>query len=518
MLPGHEEPSSPRESGATQPAIRTYATMCVSGMAVMAIEILGTRVIAPFYGASLYVWAAMISVTLVSLSLGYWLGGIVSERGGVWGWVSGLLGGAGAYLGVLGWISPPLLEFTDRLGLRGGVIASATVLFAPPLVALAMVGPLLIGSLRRDSAGRAAGSVYAVSTLAGVVATLLTAFWLLPAFPLDRILAGLGGLLLAWVLCLGVSQWRIRSVVLLCAGFSVTLWGLTGMGRDSSDASASVIYRAEGALGTLRVIDAGDERWLMIDAVGQGVVDRVTRYPITEYVHMMGALTLFRPQARRCLMLGLGTGSISRVLATSEVATDVVEIDPEVLRVAEHYFEYTRTGTVFLEDARLHLRRCRERYDFVVLDVFNGGCVATHLASSECMRLAHNALTDGGVLAVNFLDLDSGQLSSSSLVSTTLRREFKQVRAFRGSQSGGVMNVIFFCSDSGLSLVGPGEADRLDPVSKGVIRQMILHPLDLPTSHPITDAWNPLEEAQIEVTERLRRVFLKKFGTKTMAQ
>ena len=182
-----------------------YLTVTITGAAVMILELLGTRIIGPFYGVSLYVWSSLIAVTLIALALGYFLGGLIADRYPAVRLTHVILVAAFTTVAVP-FMSGPILRLTDPFGLRAGAFISALLLFTLPLTALAMVGPYVIKRTTRDlsGVGTASGTVYAISTVGSVVGTLLLGFFLLPMFGTRAIifslslLLGLLAILVAW--------------------------------------------------------------------------------------------------------------------------------------------------------------------------------------------------------------------------------------------------------------------------------------------------------------------------------
>jgi predicted membrane-bound spermidine synthase len=175
-----------------------YLTVFLTGGAVMVIELLGTRIIAPFYGVSLYVWSSLISVALIALAIGYFAGGRWADRAKRTG-LSLVISLAALCILLIPWITRPVLLVTDALGLRAGALVSALVLFSPSLILLGMVGPYAVklATSRLEGVGASTGSIYAVSTLGSVVGTLLLGFFLFPVVGSREILIGLGVALLA---------------------------------------------------------------------------------------------------------------------------------------------------------------------------------------------------------------------------------------------------------------------------------------------------------------------------------
>src|SRR5262245_9325697 len=110
-----------------------FVVVALSGASVLALEILGTRLLGPFYGVGLFLWAALISVTLAALSLGYAWGGRLADRGPTAERLAWLLGGAGTWVLLVPWMRTPLLTATEGLGLRAAVLVTAFLLFFPPL-------------------------------------------------------------------------------------------------------------------------------------------------------------------------------------------------------------------------------------------------------------------------------------------------------------------------------------------------------------------------------------------------
>ena len=105
-----------------------YLTVSITGAAVMMLELLGTRIIGPFYGVSLIVWSSLISVTLMALAIGYSIGGRLADRDGPVK-LSHIIFLAAVYTGAIPLMSGPIQLATDSLGLRAGAFASALILF-----------------------------------------------------------------------------------------------------------------------------------------------------------------------------------------------------------------------------------------------------------------------------------------------------------------------------------------------------------------------------------------------------
>jgi predicted membrane-bound spermidine synthase len=155
---------------------------CV-GAATLGAEIAAARLVAPSFGASTVVWANTIAVVLLSLSLGYWLGGLLADRRPDLRALSGLVLAGALLVAAIPLVAGPLLDGTeDRLGELSGSLVAALVLLAPPVLVLGAVAPWAI-RLRLaavEQAGDVAGRVYALSTAGSLAGNFAAALLLVP--------------------------------------------------------------------------------------------------------------------------------------------------------------------------------------------------------------------------------------------------------------------------------------------------------------------------------------------------
>lgn len=166
-----------------------------SGFFVMAVELLGGRLLAPTFGSSIYVWGAIITVFMLALSLGYLVGGRYSMQ-------APSVRRLGAILAVAALTVVPLLLFAEQMldalsiavpDPRFGSLLSAFTLFFVPTFFSGMVSPYAVRLLveDRNSSGRHAGQLYFVSTFGSAAGTLLTSFYLVLILEVNQILLSL---------------------------------------------------------------------------------------------------------------------------------------------------------------------------------------------------------------------------------------------------------------------------------------------------------------------------------------
>jgi spermidine synthase len=454
------DPSAPSiQKPSTLARAEFLVTVFATGAAVLIIEILGTRVVGPVFGVNLFVWAALLTVTLGSLGGGYYAGGVLVDRAPTPRLLGLVVMVAGLLLCPVPLIGHAVLGFAERFGPRGGPLVSASLLFTPSLLALGMTGPIAVRLSTRDlrGTGRGVGGVYAVSTLGSLAATLLTSFVLVPALDTQTILLGTATLLIL----VGAVLLALRRRPWVLAGVLAPLLASTAP-QSPLPHGIEVVDHSQSLYGLLEVIDDNNRGFRLLRADHSIIGAEFMRDHSAgfSFLHLLEAVQLLRPQAKDMLQIGLGIGSLPSVLARRGIRTDVVEIDPGVVRFARRYFGFSAPGQTYVEDARTFLRHCERRYDLVVHDTFTGGTTPEHLLSIEVIKSIRNILHPGGVLALNFVGYQDGPNAEASwAVARTLRAVFPRVRVFRDSPPDEhpdvPANLIFFASDGDLHFDAP---------------------------------------------------------------
>ena len=171
----------------------------VTGGSIMIVEILGAKLLAPYFGTSTFVWTAQITMTLLALAGGYAAGGLLADRTQRLGWIYGGILLAALWLTLVTLLCEPIAFACLDLNLAIGSLVASLILFLVPLAALAMVGPFFVRALTSDVAvvGGSVGRLTALSTLGSVVGTLLIGYLLIPLMPNTTTLFAVAGLLIA---------------------------------------------------------------------------------------------------------------------------------------------------------------------------------------------------------------------------------------------------------------------------------------------------------------------------------
>jgi len=344
--------------------LRLLVSVFVSGAVVMSLELLGSRLLAPVFGNSIFVWGSLIGVALSALSVGYYLGGKIADVKPSFHVLCLLIFGAGLLVLALPAIAPPLFNFVVELGLTDeyAPLLATTLLLGPPSVLLGTVSPYAIRLVAEsvERLGKVSGNLYALPTLGSIAGVFVTVFFLIPAFGVNKIIFGLGVLLLV-IAFLGLSL-RLKAVVLMilivlpfAAPYMVSR-RLTVAAYTL--ALGDTVYEADTPYHHLVVADYYDPtsqslvRVLIMDDNLHSAMDlqnpNRTVFPYTDYFNLG---FLLNPQISRVLFIGGGgfTGPKQFLRDYPNVTVDVVEADPQVVRVAEEYF------AVNASNPRLHI-------------------------------------------------------------------------------------------------------------------------------------------------------------------
>lgn len=413
-------------------------TALISGALVMVIEVLGSRVIGPFFGVSLFVWTSLITVTLLALAGGYAIGGVLSDQWQKPAYLFGIILLAGLLTLLIPVVKGPLLKACMPLGLRGGAFAATLMLFGPVLLLLGCVSPYLVKLATRElhNLGRVVGGLYALSTIGSTLGTVLTGFFLIAYLGVNQIFALIGGLLMALAVGYFVMFQR-RWWLLMVLPLPWLLYHPAGqISRDLEDGGrVSLIHSEENYYGSIKVVDYqygnARQRELIIDGMVQGGMDLSNHLSVYAYNYFIQYLSyMLVNEGERCLAIGVGLGVVPSWFEQQGIVCDVVDINPAIVQVARDYFDFDPQGEVIIDDARFYLTTTQRQYDFIVLDVFSGDITPAHLLSLEALQIVRRRLAPGGVLAINLIGSLKQETFMTASVVKTLQQVFDQVTVF----------------------------------------------------------------------------------------
>ncbi len=396
-----------------------------SGAVGMALELVGSRLLAPTFGDSIFVWGSLIGVVMTGLAAGYYFGGKLADRDPSFKTFSLVILIAGVFTLLIPSSAAIVMETVTNLGLgdRIGPLVSCLLLLGFPTTLLGIVSPYAI-RLTADNISRiggASGSLYSISTAGSILGTFFTVFLLIPLLSVRTIILSLGVVLVA-ISFLGLI-WKERLlfgiVVVLLMLPPIMLQGpIMGFG-------VKLLYSKDTPYSTLNVVDdeGSGTRVLYLNNLRHSAMYlNGSQTAAVRYTGYFNLGFVFNPDIKSVLFVGGGgfSGPKQFLAYYPKVKIDVVEIDPDVVQVAKDYFGVINDPRlrIFVEDGRTFLERAGS-YDLIVLDAYSKSYVPFHLMTLEFMDSLSTHLNPGGIVISNLIASYIGDTSD------LMRAEFK---------------------------------------------------------------------------------------------
>jgi len=388
----------------------------ISGAVLMALEIVGSRVLAPYFGSSIFVWGSLISVVMTALSIGYYWGGWLSAREPSYGKLLILLLTPGVMIFFLPLLYPSINEWIASIdfGHRLNPLIACSALFLFPGIFLGTISPYVIrlAATQLHTVGSTAGTLYDVSTCGSIAGTLLTAFYLIPLLGVSNIIHILGVTLVCLSLVVvpllrlqGVALSRAIATVALLLGSLNLIW--------TPVTWAKTLLQKDTFYHRIRIEEDDEARYMYFDRTLQSAMNLKDPTALRLIYSRYTSLGLaFRPDAKKMLIVGLGGGSIPKKIQKEfpNIEIDAVEIDPEVIKMAKEFFNVKETNNLHIhaQDGRLFLTRTPNQYDIILLDAYFTDAMPFHLTTKEFFELAQKKLTPNGIIVANLISAVTG--------------------------------------------------------------------------------------------------------------
>lgn len=427
---------------------------------MMAYEITGSRVLAPYVGTSIIVWTSLIGIILASLSIGYWLGGRLADKRPHVGGLAFLLFAAAILVALTALIKEIVLMMIAGSGfdIKTNTIIASIVLFTPASIILGMVSPfavrLKLSAL--TTSGATVGLLYALSTVGSIVGTFLAGFYLVPNFGVSTILFLLALILLLLSVLLAPKQLLLAKAVFATvflggSAFGDALTSQAAFYDEAIDLSTTynrvLIRKGERNDRPIREMMISNEHSSAMYLDGNDLV-----YEYTKFYHLARH---FFPDFKSGLVLGGAGYSFPKSFLQTypDAKLDVVEIDPGLTAIAREYFDLPDDPrlTIHHEDARTFLNTTDKTFDVIFGDAFNSQySIPFHLTTKEAVQKKFDILSDKGVVILNVISAvegDRGKFLRAEYA--TYKEIFPHVLVFpvRDNRSGDrVQNIILVAS------------------------------------------------------------------------
>jgi spermidine synthase len=390
------------------------------GFASIGVELTASRLLAPFFGSSTFIWASLIGSTLAFLALGYFLGGRLADRRPEPVVLYAVTAIAAVAIGMIPFVARPLLTGSlDAFrqldaGAFYGSLVGTLLLLAPPVTLLGFISPFAIRLQLLDvaSAGKTAGSLYALSTIGSIAGSFVPALVLIPLIGTAATFFTLSLALLVPAVS-GLVVVRARSVALATgfAAFAVPVLALAAPAGVRPPDRGILLDERESAYNYIQVVDEDGRRSLILNdghAV-HSVYDPDELLTGGPWDYFMVAPQLVEgaaePEPRDVLLIGLAGGTVARQLTAAYGPIPIVgvEIDPEINEVARQYFALDELPNVdvVVADGRYALRTSDATFDLIGVDAYRQPYIPFQLTSREFFQDVSAHLRPGGVAVVN---------------------------------------------------------------------------------------------------------------------
>lgn len=461
----------------------------------MVTELAGARLLTPFFGASLYSWAATLSITLLALMSGYYFGGYVTTKPRYNSAVriTSVFICSGLAVLLMPAVGRFIMQRTIGFSFFPGLIISELLFLFPPIFLMGMISPMIIFQITTtaEQSGRSAGNIYAISTFGGILFTLLFGFFIIPYYGISlpvRLLGLIVILIGTGVLLKGKLAGK-RVPLLLAVGLvgSVTAFSGSGAGQPASPSNKRLVAFSEGLMGELKVTDElmqGPDgkpvkiRKLRTNNIQQNFVfTDMPKQSLMFYVNFSRQLLRLVPEKRSALLVGLGAGSMYNVLRDQGAAVESVEIDQRIYDMGVNYFGMMPHRENAITDGRYFINTTKKTYDLIFLDVIIGESVPAQLVTLESFKRCFAILSDKGTLVIEHGGI-SGFSSNAFVpsISKTLQAAGFYVHTFNPMRSKERGDIVF------LATKAPFDISRLRIGSDVSIQEGPLREYELPAS------------------------------------
>lgn len=459
-----------------------HVLVFIGGAVTMGVEMCASRLLAPYFGTSLPVWAVLIGVMLAGLATGHAIGGRLADWSPHAPVLYQLAGWSGFLIGCIPYVARPLLRYSlagfaeYQLGALVASLLGVLALFSIPVILLGCISPfaLRLSIQQTSSSGNVAGRLYALSTIGSLLGTFGTVFWLIPGLGTRRSIFVLA-LTLLLIAIAGLLQ-TARRRALLCALLLALIVALQFLPLGAIKPTAGLMYERDSAYNYIQVLRQGDELLLKLNE-GEGIQSvydpqQVLSGHVYDYfllVPFFRSASPTLPVSSLCL-IGLAGGTTARQYSAvfGPMPIDGVEIDPDIVAVGRRFFGLDLPNlNVFIQDGRYYLTHSRQQYDVILLDAYAPPYIPFQLTTAEFFAQTREHLTPDGVVGVNVArtETDSALVDA---IANTLTTVYPSVYVL---DTQGALNSIVIATrqPTNLAAITARLASLSDPILENVV-------------------------------------------------
>lgn len=418
----------------------------ICGAVVMIFEIVGSRVVGPYLGTSIYVWTSLIGVILGSLSIGYWLGGKIADKKISAQLFSFIILFSAIAILVMNFIRDFVLDnFPYKLfSIEISSLIVSILLFAPASVILGMISPYAVKLKMKslDMSARIAGNLMAVSTVGSIVGTFAAGFIIIPLIGTNLTLNLLALVLFITAVGLKFTDFKTINVFFIFMIFISTVFNLNYFTADINKNAVVDIDTEYNRVKIFRMIDKDTNKPILALSTDPFGIQSGMFFDsddlVFDYLKRFDLIKHFVDSPNRVLLLGGCAYSYPKYFLKNfpETSTiDVVEIDSGITKIARKYFRLKDNSRlkIYHEDARTFINQTNNKYDAILIDAYNSyTSIPFQLTTIEIIKKLYSLLNNEGVVILNLISAiegDKGRFFQSEY--KTYKAVFPQVYVFQ---------------------------------------------------------------------------------------
>lgn len=396
-----------------------YVIVFTSGMVSLAVEFAASRLLGNYFGTSNLVWASIVGLILIYLTVGYFLGGAWADRSPKYETMYQILLWASLAVGLIPLASRPILRLASQafdqlqMGVLFGSFSVVMILFIIPVTLLGTASPFAIRLAITDTqqAGKISGRIYAISTLGSFIGTFLPVLLLVPTIGTYRTFLVLALILMtaAFVglfLTSGVKRLlRFAWIPIILVG--LLIWGVPGTDKQT----AGLVYETESSYNYIQVVENEGYTLLRLNE-GQGVhsIYKADQINFNGPWEQVISAPFFNPApidpeaVTDIAIIGLAAGTTAReaFAVFPNVRIDGIEIDPKIVEVGREFFDMNQAGlNVIVQDGRWAMQTSNKLYDIISVDAYRPPYIPWHMTTREFFQILYDRLKEDGVMVIN---------------------------------------------------------------------------------------------------------------------
>lgn len=463
----------------------------INGAIIMIFEIVGARMMSPYFGGSIIVWTSLIGVIMLSLSIGYWLGGYWADK------ITNLhqlsiillLGSIFTLLSTYMYVPVFTLIQSQRFDLMLGSLLASCLIFLLPNIFMGMVLPCVtkLATKNLKTLGVSVGNLYALATIGSIAGTFLAGFVLIPNFNISDII-----LVQAIVLIvLSVIVWHRHRLQLLLV--IILLLYVLASSSHIYPVFARSIYQTNSAYNYIYVQDLEYDnvhyRYLIANDNIESNICLSCEEKLDNIYAEYRRLFALNPDIQEVLIIGGGGYTIANdILEKFTANVTVVEIDPVMTDVSRRFFGLVDNSrlTIHHQDGRQFLQQTDQLYDLIIVDAFlDSSSIPHHLTTREFFQSINNHLTGNGLLFINTVSALEGPDSRFFQTEyNTINSVFPHGLVYSYGQGDMITNIL---------LIAGNHNDLATDKTTKYFDSQFVRQASINTNHVFTDEWAPVE-------------------------